>query len=190
MIAYLKGKILQKTPRSAILLVADVGYEVFLTNKELEQTSINQEREYFIFSYIKEEAFDLYGFKDMEELDFFKKLISVSGVGPKSALNVLALAEPDELKRAITSGDAAMLQQVSGIGKKTAERLVVELKEKFISDLSEYTMVSSVDQQVSDALVSLGYKEIEAREVLKLMPTSEEGLAERIKEALRYINKK
>jgi len=190
MIAYLRGKILEKTLKSAIVLTDKIGYEVFLTSKELEGVVKEQEAEYFIYSYIKEDAFDLYGFRSVAELDFFKKLISVSGVGPKSALNVLALAEIEELKRAITSGDAAVLQQVSGIGKKTAERLVVELKEKFISDLSEQVMVSNVDQQVVDALVSLGYKEVEARGVVKSIPASETDLATRIKEALKYINKR
>ncbi|RJQ33772.1 Holliday junction branch migration protein RuvA [Candidatus Parcubacteria bacterium] len=190
MIAYLKGKILLKTLKSAIVLVDSIGYEVFLTSKELEKTRLEIEVEYFVYSYIKEDAFDLYGFRSIGELDFFKKLISVSGVGPKSALNVLALAEIEELKRAITSGDAAMLQQVSGIGKKTAERLVVELKEKFISDLSQLEPTNNTDKQVVDALVSLGYKEVEAREVLKSLPTSEADLAGRIKEALKYINKR
>ena len=190
MIAYLKGKILLKTLKSAIVLVDSVGYEVFLTSKELEKTRPEIEVEYFVYSYIKEDAFDLYGFISIAELDFFKKLISVSGVGPKSALNVLALAEIEELKRAITSGDAAMLQQVSGIGKKTAERLVVELKEKFISDLSQLEPANNTDKQVADALVSLGYKEAEAREVLKSLPISEADLAGRIKEALKYINKR
>lgn len=190
MIAYIRGKVLKKMVKSAILLADNIGYEIYLSEKELGQVNPDQEKEYFIFSYIKEDAFDLYGFNDLVELDFFKKLISVSGVGPKSALNVLALAEIEELKRAITSGDATMLQQVSGIGKKTAERLVVELKEKFISDLSEQVVINNVDQQVVDALVSLGYKEVEAKEVLKAMPASEADLASRIKEALRYINKK
>ena len=81
--------------------------------------------------------FDLYGFSKEEEMDFFKKVISVSGVGPKSALNILGLTSVEDLKRAIASEDPSLLQKVSGIGKKTAERLVVELKEKFIVDLSE-----------------------------------------------------
>lgn len=190
MIAYLKGKIFKKLNKSILLLVDNIGYEIYLTEKEVTKTNLEEEATYFIFSYIKEDAFDLYGFVSLEELDFFKKLISVSGVGPKSALNVLALAEIEELKRAITSGDANMLQQVSGIGKKTAERLVVELKEKFISDLSDQIIVSNIDQQAVDALVSLGYKEIEAKEVLKSMPPSEADLGSRIKEALQYINKK
>ncbi|MCD4761268.1 Holliday junction branch migration protein RuvA [bacterium] len=188
MIAYLKGKILKKTSKSIILLTNSIGYEVFLTLKNLEQVQAEQEKEFFVYSYIKEDAFDLYGFANLEELDFFKKLISVSGIGPKSALNVLALAEVEELKRAITSGDYTVLQQVSGIGKKTAERLVVELKEKFIVDLSEQAVVTDSDKQVVEALVSLGYKQNEARGIIKDL-VEEGDLATRIKEALKLINR-
>ncbi|MBT4209672.1 MAG: Holliday junction branch migration protein RuvA [Candidatus Komeilibacteria bacterium] len=190
MIAYLKGKISQKLTKSAIILSGDIGYEVFLSLKNLEALNIDEEKEFFIHSYIKEDAFDLYGFVSLEELDFFKKLISVSGVGPKSALNVLALANVEELKRAITSGDYAVLQQVSGIGKKTAERLVVELKEKFITDLSDAVIASDDGKQVIEALVSLGYKQIEAQEIIKHLPEEEADLATKIKQALQFINKK
>jgi holliday junction DNA helicase RuvA len=190
MIAYLKGKISQKLAKSAIVLSGDIGYEVYLSLKNLDNINIDEEKEFFIHSYIKEDAFDLYGFTSLEELDFFKKLITVSGVGPKSALNVLALADVDELKRAITSGDYTMLQQVSGIGKKTAERLVVELKEKFITDLSDAAASTDEGKQVVEALVSLGYKQLEAQEIIKHLPKEESDLATKIKQALQFINKK
>ena len=190
MIAYLKGKISQKLTKSAIVLSGDIGYEVFLSLKNLDVIKIDDKAEFFIHSYIKEDAFDLYGFYSLEELDFFKKLISVSGIGPKSALNVLALADVDQLKRAITSGDYAVLQQVSGIGKKTAERLVVELKEKFIIDLSSEAITSNNGKQVIEALVSLGYKQIEAQEIVKQLPKEEADLATKIKQALQFVNKK
>lgn len=191
MIAYLQGKVIKKGSKSAIILVSGIGYEVFLPLKNLEALKIDEEKELFIHSYIKEDAFDLYGFNTLVELDFFKKLITVSGVGPKSALNVLALGQIDELKRAITSGDSSMLQQVSGIGKKTAERLVVELKEKFIVDISaESEQNVSGSSQVIEALVSLGYKASEAQEIVKKLPTQEGDLATRIKQALQYINNK
>lgn len=188
MIAYIQGKIIRKTPKSVIVFTNGLGYEVFLTLKNLEKISLEDLVDLFIYSYIKEDAFDLYGFVKYEEFDFFKKLISVSGVGPKSAVNVLALAEVDDLKRAITSGDYTMLQQVSGIGKKTAERLVLELKEKFIGELSSGEVFSN-DKQVIDALMSLGYKQNEAN--LLVRDLAQEGdLATRIKEALKRVNSK
>lgn len=189
MIAYIQGKIIRKTPKSVIVFTNGLGYEVFLTLKNLEKISLEDSVDLFIYSYIKEDAFDLYGFVKYEEFDFFKKLISVSGVGPKSAVNVLALAEVDDLKRAITSGDSTMLQQVSGIGKKTAERLVLELKEKFIGELSGGGEIFSNDKQVIDALMSLGYKQNEAN--LLVRDLAQEGdLATRIKEALKRVNSK
>jgi len=190
MIAYIKGKIKQRLSKSVVVLNGNIGYEVFLSLKTLENTKIDEETEFYIHSYIKEDAFDLYGFSSLEELDFFKKLINVSGVGPKSALNVLALADVDALKRAITSGDSSMLQKVSGIGKKTAERLVVELKEKFIVDLSEAGINTNDNSQVVEALVSLGYKQMEAQEIVKHLPQDESDLASKIKQALQFINQK
>lgn len=189
MISYLKGSILEKTAKSVIVLVGDTGYEVFLSTKDWQVVEKNAPVEFFIYSYIKEDAFDLYGFRTVAELDFFKKLLSVSGVGPKSAINVLGLAETEELKRAITSGDPDFLRQVSGIGKKTAERIVVELKEKFIDDLSAIAGSTGSNKQVLEALVSLGYKEREAQEMVKNLPTDNDDLATKIKRALQASQK-
>ena len=189
MIAYLKGKIIKKTQKSAVILLGGIGYEVFLSLKSLEKIKNDQEVEFFVHSHIKEDAFDLYGFEKYQELDFFKKLISVSGVGPKSALNVLALAEVDDLKKAISSGQSELLQQVSGIGKKSAERIVVELKEKFINDLSSSLESVQGNQQVIEALMSLGYKANEAMSLARDLPT-EGDLASKIKEALKKVNNK
>lgn len=190
MIAYLKGQILSVGLRSVLLLVDGVGYEVFVKNSTISQYKIGQESDFYIFSYIKEDAFDLYGFINHEELEFFKKLLSVSGVGPKSALNILGLAEVKELKRAISQGDFLFLQQVSGIGKKTAERLVVELKEKFIDEISSAGQTSSSsDKQVIDALISLGYKEREAIEAIKNSNSQDSDLATRLKDVLRAVSK-
>ncbi|MDQ5970483.1 MAG: holliday junction helicase RuvA, partial [Patescibacteria group bacterium] len=116
MIAYLKGSILSKDQRAVILNVNGVGYLVFLKNKDLTNLQNNEFVEFFIHSYIKEDALDLYGFINTEELAFFKQLLSVSGVGPRTAMSVMSLAEVADLKRAITSGNPSFLQQVSGIG--------------------------------------------------------------------------
>ena len=159
MIAYLSGEIFSRGPRSIILLTnQQIGYEVFLSAQDLEKTQGSPEAVFFIYTHVKEDALDLYGFLTKNHLDFFKQLLSVSGIGPKSALNILSLADLGELKKAITSGDPSLLQQVSGIGKKTAERLVVELREKIIIDLSQQESVAPENNQVIEALVSLGYK--------------------------------
>ncbi len=160
-----------------------------MSKKSLELAGVELEKEFYIHSQIKEDIFDLYGFENQEELGFFRKLISVSGVGPKSALNVLNIATVSELKRAIGSGDSQILQQVSGIGKKTAERLVVELKEKFIDDMTDVEIVGGDRRQILEALVSLGYKDIEIREVVSALPTDDGDLATKIKQALKILNK-
>ena len=188
MIAYLKGKIIRINLRSVILLTGDIGYEVFLSASQVQKMSQDVDQEFFIHSHIKEDAFDLYGFVEYQELDFFKKLISVSGVGPKSALNVLGLASGDDLKKAISSEDPSVLQQVSGIGKKTAERLVVELKEKFINEISEGQIIDNGNQQVLQALVSLGYKEMDVRDIVNKLTDQSADLGAKIKEALKMIN--
>ena len=190
MINYLKGKVFKKDTKSIILLINNIGYKVFLNEKQLEEPKIGSEKEYYIYSNIKEDLFDLYGFDSEGALDFFEKLISVSGVGPKSALNILSLTDLSNLKQAITSGEPSLLQQVSGIGKKTAERLVVELKEKIIVDLSEQSPVIQGNKQVVEALISLGYKEKDAREAVKELKSDDGDLGGKIKQVLQYINKK
>lgn len=188
MIAYLKGRVFLKVNKSVLLLVNDVGYQVFLSQFDLDKLAINQEGEFFIFSAIKEDAFDLYGFCDIEAWDLFKHLISVSGVGPKSAINILGLAKIGELKQAIVSGDPSILQQVSGIGKKTAERLVVELKEKISSDANILLKLDNQDEQLVQALVSLGYKEREVKDMLKGLELTGD-LSDKIRQVLQTAKK-
>jgi holliday junction DNA helicase RuvA len=187
MIAFLQGRVSDKTNRGVILLVGQVGYLVFLTPNYLEQVSVGKELELFIHTHVKEDALDLYGFKNTEETEFFQQLISVSGVGPKSAINIMGLASLGGLKKAITSGDPSILQQVSGIGKKTAERLVVELKEKIINNLSDQIDLGSEDTQVVEALVSLGYKERDVKELIKNLKLDGD-LATRVRTALQSVN--
>jgi Holliday junction DNA helicase RuvA len=188
MIAYLKGKVFLKINKSVILLVNDIGYQVFLSQFDLDKLELSQEAEFFIFSAIKEDAFDLYGFCDIEAWDLFKNLISVSGVGPKSAINILGLAKIEELKQAIVSGDPSILQQVSGIGKKTAERLVVELKEKISSDTNILLKLDNQDEQLVLALVSLGYKEREVKDMLKGLELTGD-LSDKIRQVLQTAKK-
>jgi len=189
MIAYIKGEVIQKNERSVIALVGGIGYEVFLINDDLEKIKKGKEYELHIYPHIKEDMFDLYGFKDTEQLDFFKKIISISGIGPKSALNILSLADIHDLKRAISSEDASFLQTVSGIGKKTAARIVLELKEKIVTELLDNEIEKQGSGQVIEALISLGYKEIDARDASRRVPDDIQELSEKITIALKEINK-
>ena len=138
---------------------------------------------------VKEDALDLYGFESYPELEFFETLIQISGIGPKSAMGILGIAQLDTVKKAIASGEISYLTKVSGIGKKTAERIIVELRDKMGQlDESSGTMFKD-EQDVLEALKSLGYSPVEAREAIKKIPDAVIGVNARIKEALKMLGK-
>lgn len=190
MIAYLKGKIIAKTNNYIILEAGSVGYQVFAGENFLATLTKGHETEIYIHHRVREEASDLYGFADLEELELFELLLSVSGVGPKSALAVISLASSHDIKEAIIRGDANLLTKVSGIGKKTAERLVLELKNKVAKisggiSLTGGGMSGSGDEL--DALMSLGYSINEAREALNAVEPAITSSSGRVKAALKYL---
>lgn len=192
MIAYLKGKIINKNERSIILENNGIGYQIFLTETTLQNCELNQEREFFIYQCVREDTLDLYGMNTPEELDFYHSLISVSGVGPKSALAVLAVARVSELKKAIWQGDPTLLRRVSGIGQKTAERIVVELKNKidFIAQPASGLKDEANDSEIIDALEALGYSLNTIRNAMREIPLGSMDSQQKIKEILRVINHK
>lgn len=192
MIAYLKGKVLAKPNNYLILEVSGIGYQIFAGENFLAEIKIGSEQELYIHHRVREEASDLYGFKDLEDLNLFELLLSVSGVGPKSALAVLSLANSDDIKEAIIRGDASLLTKVSGIGKKTAERLVLELKNKVMRISTGTTLVGGSSNSLGDeldALMSLGYAMNEAREALNKVEASITSTSGRVKAALKYLAK-
>ncbi|MFA4942162.1 MAG: Holliday junction branch migration protein RuvA [Patescibacteria group bacterium] len=192
MISYLKGNIIYKSNNYLILDVAGVGYGIFLTEKLLSEARINSEATFYIHQQVREDASDLYGFKNAADLELFEMLLSVSGVGPKSALGVLSIASSDEVIQSIARGDSVLLTKVSGIGRKTAERLVLELKGKIIKlngqALDGFDSVVSGSDEI-DALIALGYSLPEAREALSLIPSNIIGSGARVKEALKNMKK-
>jgi len=190
MIAYLKGKVIAKTNTYIILETGGVGYQVFAGENFLAEIKAGGEQEIYLHHRVREDLSDLYGFKNLEDLSLFELLLSVSGVGPKSALAVLSLASTDDIKEAIIRGDASLLTKVSGIGKKTAERLVLELKNKVTRISGGTTLVggglSGAGDEL-DALMSLGYSMNEAREALNLVEASITSTGGRVKAALKYL---
>jgi Holliday junction DNA helicase RuvA len=189
MIALLEGKIELKTEKFVILNVGGVGYKIFCSTPTLKKLGNKGEKaKLFIHLYPRENLLDLYGFLSFEELEFFEMLISVSGIGPKAALSVMMLASVKTLKQAIASGQKALLTKVSGIGQRTAERIILELKSKVFAPVADIQQLSS-DSQAIDALVSLGYTSQQAREALKQVPTRIKEVENRIKEALRILGK-
>ncbi|MFA5023550.1 MAG: Holliday junction branch migration protein RuvA [Patescibacteria group bacterium] len=193
MIAYLRGKILTKALNYFILEVAGVGYQIYAGENFLNDLKIASETEIYIHHQVREEVSDLYGFKTLEDLELFELLLSVSGVGPKSALGVLAIASGNDIKEAIIRNDANLLTKVSGIGKKTAERIVLELKTKVIRSGGVSTTLNSsslLGSDEIDALMSLGYSLSDARAALNLVDANIQDSGERVKAALKKMAKK
>lgn len=193
MIAYLSGRVINKSINYVILEIQNIGYAVFVPENFLADLKIGQEAEVYTHHHTREDINDLYGFKTLEDLELFELLLSVSGVGPKSALGVLAMASSQDIKETIVRGDAALLTKVSGIGKKTAERVVLELKTKVLrtggATLTEGSSGLIGNDEI-DALISLGYSLSEARSVLNLVGSEITDSGLRVKEALKKMAKK
>jgi len=190
MIAFLRGQIIAKRLGSIIVDNNGLGYQLFIGEKSWEAAAIGQSIEFFVYHNIREEAEDLYGFLSLDELSLFELLISVSGVGPKSALSVLSLAEVNQVKQASMLGDEALLTKVSGIGCKTAQRLILELKNK-VGQLLPINNIDGVESAASsddlEALIALGYSAQEARRVLSKIDATVLDPAQRLKLALQQL---
>jgi len=189
MIGILEGKIEISTDKYVVVNVNGVGYKIFIslnTFKNLPEKGIKVKL--YTHLYVREDRMELYGFLKKEELDFFELLISISGIGPKGALGVLAIASVETLKRAIANEETAILTKVSGIGKKTAEKIILELKHKIGEEFVGKGI--GIDSEAIDALMSLGYKVKEAREALKKVPKKIQGVENRVKQALKLLGKK
>jgi len=193
MIAYLNGQVIYKSLNYFIINTNNIGYKIFASENFLNETKKDDNKEVYISHQVREDASDLYGFKSIDDLELFEILLSVSGVGPKSALGVLNIATSSDVKDSIIRGDANLLTKVAGIGKKTAERLVLELKNKVIklggSDVSQSANTSSYGADEIDALISLGYSINEAREALNKVDLDITDSGQRVKEALKNIKK-
>ena len=190
MISQLSGQVTHKDSRFLILDVGGVGYKVFATGEMLEKLPAGKNAKLWTYLAVREDALDLYGFLEKEGLDFFELLISISGIGPKSALSILNLATLPTLHKAIASGDASYLTKVSGIGRRNAEKIVLELKDKLIVVLGEGEKVQTSSQSDAlEALKSLGYSEREARDALKKVSSEITDTGECVKAALKVLSK-
>lgn len=190
MISKIKGKTEYIKDGYIVVDVNGVGYKIFATPYSLGKVAGKEEVDFFIHTYVREDALALYGFLTMEELEMFELLISISGIGPKAGLGILTVANPKTIKTAILNEDSSILTRVSGVGKKTAERVILELKNK-IADMPESEKDSAVsDMDAIEALIGMGYTVTEAREALKLVPKDIKEVGERIKRALKNLGKK
>ena len=193
MIAHLSGTILFAGDRYIVIETAGVGYKVRVTVDTLQKLRENDDKKVslWIHAAVREDALDLYGFQNQNELEFFEMLISVSGIGPKGALGILNVAPVEHLKEAIAMGDTGALTKVSGIGSKSAQKIILELRDKRVGHENENggTMLGD-ERDAIDGLVALGYAERIAREALKKVSTDIKGTSARIKEALKQLGKK
>lgn len=188
MIASLSGTVLRSSHDSIVVDVQGVGYRVFVTPEENRRHA--EGHPVFLHTYlaVRENAMDLYGFSELRDLQAFELLLTVSGIGPKSALSVLSLVSTDTLRSAVMSGDAGYLTKVSGVGKKTAEKIVLELKDKgmLLSGDAPHT-VAQGDEEALEALRAMGYTLQEARDALKRVSKETVGSSARLKEALQQL---
>jgi len=190
MIAKLRGTIDFLRDSYAIIDVGGVGYKVFLTAHTLGMIAGKTNIELHIHTYVREDILALYGFVDFDELEMFELLISISGIGPKAALGILSIANPKTVRTAVLNDDSTILTRVSGVGKKTAQRVILELKNK-IPDMSfnEKAQVVS-DSDALEALVTMGYSVTQARETLKEISPEIKDVGERVKLALKSLGRK
>ncbi len=193
MISYLRGLIRYKSSHIkkdnfAVIDVVGVGYKVFMPDSFLNQLIVGHEVEAFIYTQVAETALDLYGFATLEELDFFELLLTISGIGPRSALDILRKAKLEDLVRAVETGNHEVLSKVSGVGPKTAEKIVIGLKGKLGGGFSVGTEKWNDDfGDALEALMSLGYSSNDAR--LALGQTQSTDAGEKIKEALKLLGR-
>lgn len=188
MISLLQGTIESETEKYVILDINGVGYKVYISGNTFKNLPKKGEKiKLYTHLYVRENAMDLYGFLNLEELEIFELLISISGIGPKGALSVLTVVSIETLKKAIANEESTVLTKVSGIGKKMAEKIVLELKSKIGKEFAGKGV--GVDSEIIDALMSLGYRLQEAREASKKVPKEIEGVEDRVREALKLLGK-
>jgi holliday junction DNA helicase RuvA len=189
MISYLTGKIFDVRGNLLTLLVGGVGYQVHISGFTHGKIMGQEEAAFYIYTNVREDALQLYGFLEQAELEMFELLISISGIGPKVGLSILAIADPKTIRTAIVNRDPSILTSVSGVGKKTAERVIVELQNK-VSEVDIHDVASARgDQEAIEALVAMGYSIAQARAALKNLPAEEQDMSIRIRLALRSLGK-
>lgn len=191
MLSYLEGDIIAKEKNSLVILTkSGVGYEVRVSPSLFLQKTLGEEIKLFTYFHVREDAQELFGVPSFAELSFFKVLVAVSGVGPRSALNILSLGPIAEIKEAIARGDVNFLTRVSGIGKKIAERIIVELKGKIESLVKEAGDKGQAWGDVLEALVGMGYSSGEVREALRQVKAETKNSSQLLKEVLKILNKR
>lgn len=187
MIAQIRGVVIGKDERSVTIEAGDIGYRLFVTAVLSSKLKEGDETRLFTYLAVREDALDLFGFETKDDLFLFEQLLSVSGIGPKSAINILSSSGGETVRRAIASQDASYLTKVSGIGKKTAEKIVLELRDKLGSSHSEGGTVA--ESEALEALEALGYSIRDTREIVRTIARTEKDPGEIVRKALQKLGK-
>jgi Holliday junction DNA helicase RuvA len=192
MIYNIFGKLSSVSDRFAVVQASGVGYKIYLSSRVISSLpKIGSDVFFYTYLNVREDGMDLFGFLKEEELSFFELLISVSGVGPRSALSILDVASLEELSAAIKEGRPDLLSHASGIGKKTAERIIIELKTKVQSmKASSVVEKMEVDEDLIEALANLGYRRDDARVALSKIGLDVQGINDRLRAALKILSGK
>jgi Holliday junction DNA helicase RuvA len=194
MISVIEGKVEEIGDNYVVVSAGGVGYTLTVVPKILpilQKTEGPVKLHVYSRLNLREGTFELYGFPSREEMALFQTLTSVSGLGPRTAMNVLSTVEPHHLKEAVVNEDPKALRQVSGLGMKTAQRLVVELQGKvdWIASLSGSSTPLAEEQQALEALIALGYTQFQAKEALKDVAKEATSLSDRVRLALKLLGK-
>ena len=198
MYAYIYGKIIEKEPENLVIEAGNIGYNIHIAPGMVPRfPEVGQMAKVYTYTSVREDAFWLYGFTSKDELNLFKLLITVSGIGPKGAMGILSVMDVDTLRLAIISQDAKMIAKAPGVGVKSASRIVLELKDKVkpedvigqvAKEEGDSSTVAIVRQEASEALVALGYTVSDAYRVLQQIEITDETIVEDlIKAALRRM---
>jgi Holliday junction DNA helicase RuvA len=189
MIRMLRGTVIARGKDYLVIDVNGVGYKVFVPEPAALAADNNQEIILHTYLQVREDALNLFGFADAEELAMFELLLGVNGVGPKVALATLSVLSPDMLRMAVAAEEPAMIARVPGVGKRTAEKIVIDLRDKVkqTSGLQTIAYATDVDSEVIDALISLGYSVVEAQRAVQKLPKDAEGVEERLRLALSHF---
>lgn len=198
MYAYFKGKIAVKEPDLVIIEVAGIGYNIRISSGTASLLPpVGEEAKLYTYTAVREDAIALYGFLTKDDLDIFKLLIGVNGIGPKGGQSILSVMSPDELRFAILSGDAKMIAKAPGIGAKTAQRIILDMRDKVSLEDTLHTgeeeirvdpSVSDVLREAVEALTALGYGVTEATRAVKAVKDAEQMTVEDIlKASLKHL---
>jgi holliday junction DNA helicase RuvA len=197
MISYIEGTIKDIDAKHAcVLTTSGVGYEVQLGKEDIEKITEGDVAAFFVHTHVREDTFELFGFSNKSDKIMFEQLTSISGIGPRSALSILSLSGSETLYEHVVKNNTAYLTQISGIGKKIAEKIVLELRDKLPKIAFNFNTEGGVththteNMEVFEALKAMGYSHKEAKDALDTIPKELVTTSDKIKAALRVVEKR